>query len=154
MEISKRSFALICGLSNSSLNFAWKTSNALPESRFNFFHAATSKTLLLPMLSTDRFASPLRTFKSLHRHWSLNLCFKETFFLKSAINSDHWLCFPSEVITSIGVNCQDSNSWCSAFITVRYVGLLMGSIVSSPSKGLSINSLIGSAKGLILSNKV
>ena len=75
----------------------------------------------------------LRTFKSLSICiWSLNACFKYTLSLKSAINSGHWLGFLSKVISSIGGNSRDSNSWWSAFITVKFARLLMGSTVSSP----------------------
>ena len=76
------------------------------------------------------------------------------FFFKPAINSFHWLGFPLKVITSIGGNCRDRSSWWSAFITVRFARLLMGSTVSSPSTSLSINSSISSAKRLILSDEV
>ena len=87
------------------------------------------------------------------------VCFKYTLSLKSAINSGHWLGFPSKVISSAGVrgwggNYQDSNSWWSVFITVGFARLLMGSTTSSPSKSWSINSSIGFAKGLILSDDV
>ena len=104
------------------------------------------------MLSTYRFVLSFSTFKIICICiWSLYICFKCTLSLKLAINSGHWLGFPSKVKSSIEGNCRDCDWACN--LAIWFAKWLIGNNVSSSSTSLSVTSSIGSDKGFILSGE-